>query len=40
MEKRWWCQEGIVMARVNRKMKVSSNIAESTRQRMTCVLGV
>lgn len=33
-------QEEIIMARVKRKMKVSSNIAESVRQRMTCVLGV
>lgn len=33
-------QEGVIMARVNRKMNVSSNIAESTRQRMRCVLGV
>ena len=33
-------QEGVMMARVNRKMNVSSNIAESTRQRMRCVLGV
>lgn len=29
-----------MMARVKRKMKVSSNIAERVRQRMTCVLGV
>lgn len=33
-------QEGVIMARVNRKMNVSSNIAESMRQRMRCVLGV
>jgi len=33
-------QEGVMMARVKRKMNVSSNIAESTRQRMRCVLGV
>lgn len=33
-------QEEIMMARVKRKMKVSSNIAERVRQRMTCVLGV
>lgn len=33
-------QEGVIMARVNRKMNVSSNIAGSTRQRMRCVLGV
>lgn len=39
----WWKngdQEGVIMARVNRKMNVSSNIAESMRQRMRCVLGV
>lgn len=29
-----------MMARVNKKMNVSSNIEESTRQRMRCVLGV
>ena len=33
-------QEGVIMARVNRKMNVSSNIAESARQRVRCVLGV
>ena len=33
-------QEEIIMARVKRRMKVSSNIAEGARRRMTCVLGV
>lgn len=33
-------QEGLIMARANKKMNVSSNTAESTRQRMRCVLGV
>lgn len=33
-------QEGVIMARVNRKMNMSSNIAESMRQRMRCVLGI